>query len=731
MQPAFPRKNLLASLVVGAISATTANNAFAEEKQLEKISVVTSAAGFEQNIADAPASISVVSAEDLQAKQYRDLAEALDDVEGVDVRSSTGKTGGLNISIRGLPSEYTLILIDGRRQNVAGDVTPNGFGEALTSFMPPLSAIERIEVIRGPMSTLYGSDAVGGVVNIITKKVADTWGGSVRLESGLPQSKSWGAQQKTDVYLNGPLIDGKLGLALRGSTMQREASDRILAPGAAATGRNPAPAGSRQYSVGGKLTFTPSSDHAIYLDLDTGNNWYDNADGRLGNRDAEVLEKKTGNLPGYKDYMELNRNQFTLGHNSRLPKGDLDSNISITTTETKGRTIPGSYANLGKPFTGQPSMIIGDDRKLETTNTIADTKYVTSFADNHMTTFGAQYWKAELKDSLIPNTLDQTMVAGFAENEWYLADNLALTLGARYDHHDVFGGEISPRAYLVYNATDNFTVKGGVNKGYRAPKLNDLVDGVSGVTAQGATISIGNPNLKPETSVNTEIGFLYNNYQWFSGSVTLFHNKIEDRISSGGDCTVNYISSCTANNSATYSINIDEAKTWGAELTAKIDLPANFSFAMNYTWTDSEVKEKGEKNGKLGNIPEHLANATLRWSPIEPASFWLKGSYRGEARRFTGDPAKLTGNDKLAYEAAGDIKSYVLFDLGAAYKVNKQVTLNATIANLLDKDFAKFKTYQDTANQTAYTGEYFHTGRSVTGGVITGRTYWLSANITF
>ena len=97
----------------------------------------------------------------------------------IDVLGGTGKTGGLDISIRGMPSEYTLILIDGRRQNTAGSVTPNGFGETSTSFMPPMSAIERIEVIRGPMSTLYGSDAMGGVINIITRK--DYSGGEVTL----------------------------------------------------------------------------------------------------------------------------------------------------------------------------------------------------------------------------------------------------------------------------------------------------------------------------------------------------------------------------------------------------------------------------------------------------------------------------------------------------------------------------------------------------------------------
>lgn len=148
----------LLALAAAATCASTAAFAQARESTMEE--VVVSASGFEQELKNAPASISVVTRQELETKNFRDLAEALQGVEGIDVMGGTGKTGGLDISIRGMPSDYTLILIDGRRQNVAGDVTPNGFGAALTSFMPPISAIERIEVIRGPMSTLYGSDAI-------------------------------------------------------------------------------------------------------------------------------------------------------------------------------------------------------------------------------------------------------------------------------------------------------------------------------------------------------------------------------------------------------------------------------------------------------------------------------------------------------------------------------------------------------------------------------------------
>ena len=115
-------------------------------------------------------------------------------MEGVDVGGTAGKTGGLNVSIRGMPSDYTLVLLDGRRQNAPGNVTPNGFGETSTSFLPPLSAIERIEVVRGPMSTLYGSDAMGGVINVITRKVGDRWVGTATADATIAEAQQLDAQ---------------------------------------------------------------------------------------------------------------------------------------------------------------------------------------------------------------------------------------------------------------------------------------------------------------------------------------------------------------------------------------------------------------------------------------------------------------------------------------------------------------------------------------------------------
>ncbi|RGE46001.1 TonB-dependent receptor [Comamonas testosteroni] len=710
----------LLALAAAAVCASSA--AFAQSKESTMEEVVVSASGFEQELKNAPASISVVTRQELETKNFRDLAEALQGVEGIDVMGGTGKTGGLDISIRGMPSDYTLILIDGRRQNVAGDVTPNGFGAALTSFMPPISAIERIEVIRGPMSTLYGSDAMGGVINIITRKVSKEWGGEVSVGVGIPQDSDWGNQHRGNFYLNGPIKQDLLGLAVRGSTYGREASDWVLAPGAAqpAGARNPAPAQSRQHNLGARLTLTPNRYHDIWLDVDQGRTWYNNEDGRLGNRDAVA---RPGSQPGYRDALRFNRDQISIGHTGRLGFGTLESSLMHTETETIGRTIPGAAVPSGDPRAGT-------DRELKTTNLVLDSKLVAPVGDAHMLTVGGQFWDAKLKDGLLPQSHKQTMWSLFAEDEWRLAQGLTATLGGRYDHHDAFGGQFSPRGYLVWDATTNWTFKGGVSQGFKAPRLNQLIDGVSGVGGQGTTISIGNPNLKPETSTNVELSALFDNKAGWTSSATFFHNDVKDKIASGGSCLTSLISSCAYNPTADYAINVDKAKTWGLELSSRAQLAKDWAIKGGYTWTNSEVIEGGVKNGQLANTAKHIANVQLDWTPTSQWRLWARGEYRSKSPRFSGSYDNLSAANKAVFDAVGDIKGYALFHLGGSYQVNKNLSINASIFNLFDKDFRKYS--QVSVNGTpTWVNSYFQGGSSVSGVTQAGRTFWVTANMKF
>jgi len=700
--------------------------------------MVVSASGFEQKITDAPASISVISREELQEKRFSSVAEALQDVEGVDVHGSTGKTGGLNISIRGMPSEYTLILIDGRRQNAPGDVAPNGFGETSTSFMPPPSAIERIEVIRGPMSTLYGSDALGGVVNIITRKVGKEWGSSIGVEHTLQENSDYGDSSKINFYTGGPLIEDKLGLVLRGSFYDRDSSDLEFSDSKIPlSSRGPSPVEAENWSAGGRLSFTPTQNHDFTLDLDRSVQTYGNDECQLGTLDGRnrscAPSPTSGN--GYADELRFEREQVTLAHTARLGFGTLDSSVMRNTTETIGRTIPGTIGS----DVGIPGSVGGDDRELETTNLVFDTKLMTPIGDSNLLTLGGQWWEAEMDDGLALDTFEQTTWALFAENEWRIRDSLALTVGARYDDHESFGGHVSPRAYLVWNTNDYWTMKGGVSKGYKTPNVNDLHDGINGVTSQGETITVGTPNLDPEESTSYEVGVYYDNSVGFNANATLFHTKFKDKIMDGPevDCATNpggtYCGLLAGKTQTKYGqlVNVGEAETQGIELATRIPVADAWWINANYTYTDSEQKSGDNKGRPLTNTPDHMINARLNWQATDRLKTWLAYEYRSNTLRFLDSRTNLTNDDAAVYDQVGnELSSYSLFHLGGAYRATQNVTLQATIYNLFDKDFLRSDSYIGSSGLD-YVSKYSHSTRSTSGYIPEGRRLWLSANITF
>ncbi|MCW3149798.1 TonB-dependent receptor [Stutzerimonas stutzeri] len=708
--------------------------------------MVVSASGFEQKVTEAPASISVISQEDLQQKRYNNLAQALGDVEGIDIGQGTGKTGGLNISIRGMPSQYTLILIDGRRQNAAGNVTPNGFNETSTSFMPPLSAIERIEVIRGPMSTLYGSDAMGGVINIITRKVAKEWTGSLTQDYTYQEDRDFGDTRNTSVYASGPLIDGLLGLQVRGSLFDRQESDLSYGNGVDVSKRGPSPVEGRTNNLGARLTLTPHEDHDFGLDVERGRQVYNNDECQLGSLDGQNQQCSASAVTranGYDDELRFEREQIALTHTGRLGFGTLESSLMRNTTETLGRTIPGT---IGDP-TAVPGAIGGAPRELETTNLVLDTKLVAPVGESHIATVGGQWWKAEMDDGIAQTTFEQKTWAVFAEDEWRLREDLALTLGARYDDHEAFGGHVSPRAYLVWNTSDSWTMKGGVSRGYRTPDLNDLHSGVNGATRQGQVITIGNPDLEPETTTSTEFGVYFDNLAGFNANATLFHNKFKDKIASGDPIQITGRPGIP-DGSYAQQINIDEAVTQGLELAASWSFAPAWTLSANYTYTDSEQKSGENKGEPLTNTPEHLANAKLNWQTSDRLNLWLKSEYRGERARFTSkyenlaDSGRYSTNQSIYDTLGKNTKAYTLFHLGGSFRASENLTLNAAIYNLLDKDFVDGKAYStySYANSnpatlptigTAYGTDFSHSTAGTTGVMEEGRRLWLSANFTF
>lgn len=606
----------------------------------EDVMVVT-ASGYEKKITNAAASVSVISQQELQTNKYNDLGEALRSVEGVDVESSTGKTGGLEISIRGMPASYTLILIDGIRQNGSSDVTPNGFSAMNTSFMPPLAAIDHIEVIRGPMSTLYGSDAIGGVVNIITKKSTDKWSTSINTGVNLQESNKWGNSTVANFWSSGPLIAGVLDMQVRGSTTQRQGSSVTSLSDTSST-RVPYPTESENYNIGTRFDWKANESNTLWLDLDSARQRYDNDDGQLGNL--------TG---GYDKTLRYERNKVTLGHDTALTFGTWKSSLGWNETENKGRQL------VSSALTPENAGRAGDARELKNTNVILDSVLLTPLGDSHLLTLGGEYWDARMKDGVVlantGETFHQKTWAAYAEDEWHILDSLALTAGTRYEHNDVFGGHLSPRAYMVWDVSDEWTLKGGVTTGYKAPSLSQLHNGISGVTAQGTVNTVGNPDLKPEESISYETGLYYENNAGLNANITGFYTEYKNKI----------VSYSIDDNTNSYT-NSGKARTDGVEFASTFPLWSDvLTLSLNYTYTQSKQKDGDNKGAPLSYTPKHMANARLNWQATEDMNAWLSARYRGKAPRFTENYDNLSAVQKAVYDDKGaNLKAWTVLDMG-------------------------------------------------------------------
>ncbi|MEA2117149.1 ligand-gated channel protein [Halovibrio sp. HP20-50] len=629
------RRTLLAS----AISSFATSALWAQETpQLDDM--VVTASGFEQQVANAPASISVISREELERGHYQNVTDALRDVPGVIVTGGGGGDRGHDISIRGMPSQYTLMLVDGRPQN-SRESRPNGSAGFEQDWLPPLQAIERIEVVRGPMSTLYGSDAIGGVINVITRKVAKEWHGNVQLDTVLQEDNDSGDSRQANFYLSGPLVGDRLGLQLYGRTSQRD-EDNIV---------NGYEDKSLQ-SLTARFSLAASQNHDFTFEAG------------ITEQEREALMGNSAPSEGCRGGCEDSFNEFTnqhvaLTHSGRFDWGTSETYVQRERSDNKSRDI-------------------------EITNTTAKTSAVIPLG-MHMLTVGANYEEESLQDSTTNRISDRTEIensqwAVFVEDEWMLAESWALTGGLRLDDDDNFGTHISPRLYSVWNMSPDWALKGGVSTGYRSPNLREITSDWGAISRGGTTY--GNPSLEPETSINKEIALLYSAPSGLSGGVTLFHNDFEDKINrvrcqSMTSCppATQFDLDSDGNLLTNTRVNVDEAITQGAEVSIAAPLNEALELTASYTFTDSEQKS-GEYEGEpLTQLPRHQVSATLDWQASAKLSQWTKVTYRGEESQPTSGPS----------QSATVAPSYTFVDAGVGYQLNESTQLNAGIYNLFDE----------------------------------------------
>ena len=620
----------------GAAALLAAGPVLAESGDGHELGQVTvTASGHAQQLEDAPASISVITREQIEQRYYQDATDALRDIPGVIITGGGSGDRGNDIVIRGMPSQYTLILVDGKPVSTR-ETRPNGSAGFEQDWLPPLQSIERIEVVRGPMSTLYGSDAIGGVINVITRKVAEEWGGAVQLDTIIQDDSRSGDIQQGNFSLSGPLLADTLGLQVYGRASSRQ-EDRFVDGFEEKNLKN----------LNARLSFTPTDNQDFTLEA-----------GQTKQDRRSLIgysAPATGCRGGCTDSdNEYTREVLALSHTGRWDFGTTDSYVQREEAE-----------NL--------------TREMKVTNTSAKTALVAPLGD-HLLTVGANFEKEELSDRTSNQISNRTDVdaskwALFAEDEWMLPGNVSVTGGVRLDDDENYGSHVSPRLYGVWGMAPRWTLKGGVSTGFRSPSLREITPDWGQVSRGGDVY--GNPDLEPETSVNKELGLYFNAGRDLQANVTVFRNDFKDKITRiacppsvcpGGP---NQFGS-----DPTYRVNVDEAVTRGVEAAVSTTLARTLDLTLSYTYTDSEQKSGEYKGEPLNQVPKHLASLQADWRVTGRLSPWLAVRYRGEESQPT------TGPSSSSIVAP----SNTLVDAGLAFKLTPQATLNTGIYNIADKE---------------------------------------------
>lgn len=586
----------VASTAFASVSATNTTD-------LKPVTVTATLS--EQDTRKAPASVTLVTRTELEKVNPQNLLEAVRTVPGVTL--SPRQVGGRKtISLRGMEGRHVLTMVDGRRIVATDDVV--GHSDYQYGWIP-MSAVERIEVIRGPMSTLYGSEALGGVINLITRKPTDHWEGEVGLHGAATEGGGSQRAGTVSVYAAGPL--GKAA-SLRVSGYN--ASTPSLA--------NPDDAryteleGSRVHAGTIGTTLKPGEHQSLELNHFQG------------------LEKRFYNDVsyagiGYENRYDIRRRQSDLAWRGDF--GDVRGQLRAYSGKTE---ITNSRTHGVAPTRPQT---LEDD--------VIDGHVVTRMGDRHQLTAGGEARREKLQNAGLKNGHDEAdHRALYLQDEATLADQLVLTTGLRYDHHDMFGHELSPRVYLVWEASPELVLKGGYGHAFKAPTLKQISPDYVG--AEGPHSFLGNGNIKPETLDSFELAA-----DWQSGDVhlhaTVFRSDVHDLI------TYRLLQVIGPRRIYQYD-NVDKARISGIETGFGWDINAAWSWQGGLTLLDTEDRITGEA---LEYRPETSLSTHVDWTGRDGWSARVGTQRIGKQHSSQGElPAYMLWNASVGRDIGAHLK---------------------------------------------------------------------------
>ncbi|MDR2460364.1 MAG: TonB-dependent receptor [Deltaproteobacteria bacterium] len=555
---------LLLSLTVITLKA---NPVLAQENNetIRVTSIMVTVSRVLQELMDVPMTVNVVTAEQIQDEPYANIADLLDNIPGIMLDyTSAMRPGAARITIRGENNFRTLILINGVK-SADKDGADN-------TLLIDLSQVERIEVIKGPASVLYGPEAIGGVINIITKK-----GGT----KPFGFSQNFVYDSSTDSLESQTAIFGRYkGFNYRVSGNGVNVHNRKVP----------------KNSLPGNEAVT-SHYRNRYYSVQFGYNWGVNEENSFS-----IQADRFKNTAYYANGIAamLNNTIMWVGPNDRdTLTGTLI--LSDLTDNLKKLTLLGSYQEFNRhivsdfndpdmyipPYMDMFNKGINHSKQKQTTISaqaewlLGDHHVITGFEYEHddVTISVSTYpYTPNLQPFFSNGNVVQDTIGIFAQDEWSITDKLTATLGLRFSHisgeykskegnglanktdsnKDNKDSHLVASVGLVYRVIDALALRFQFSQGYRYPTIRQLYTGTSGHAGPNIT-TYPNPDLLPETSNNFEIGMRYMDTNW-DVDLAVFYSSSK-----------RFIQSVTAAESpigvATY-INGVEAKTFGAEFSA-------------------------------------------------------------------------------------------------------------------------------------------------------------------
>ena len=699
---------------------------------------------------EVPVAVEVVTAQKIKDLGAYSVQDALRLASNVDVQDN-GMTGN-QVMLRGNDTMHTLILIDGKR--MAAENTQSS-QNAYELKRINIADVERIEVIRGNGSALYGSDAMGGVINIITKK-ATTPSMSIAMHTGSKDeatsfSYASGRQGKVAVKIGGGIekvrkIDSGVYKSYTSSSNSGYYEDENGNKYSNASTTNMY--GTRRFLNTG-INYAFDDNHDLDFTMNfmreqlRSNSWNSNgadytncqmttlgefiksmtgmdlstmpptvANGILANFGDYTVDNLNDSMPNPMTiqyypmrslhFYDNNRSDFSLGFNGK--DGKHDYNVRAYFSELRKENTS-HYINLDTNTTKDVDFDQNNYKQL-----VVEGKDSYKMDDNNTLTWGAEYKKdtmdgTHLRDSgsnlkyLTINGITKPSsevssetVALYLQDELRVGNKLLLIPAVRVDHHDSFGTHTSPKIGATYSMSNNARIKANYGKGYRAPTLYELYSKMEKSGMAPMTVHVlGNPDLNPETSTNFDLGF-ETELGKLNSKVTYYHNDIKNMID--GD---DYTGPETITNPGIWSkyVNYGKVKISGLETEFGYNFDEHWSLRTVYNYLDAKDQQTGNR---LAYRARHNGLVQLTWTDAKenPLTVNLYNRYYFDYHQSN------SANYQHDY-------SFSTTGLTVSKQINKNYRVYAGVDNIFDKSFL-----YDTYHTYSIDGRTWRVGAEMT-----------------